>query len=263
MNRTSVERPGLEQTFGRIVVGVTFALLGLALGLSVIGGPVTAVRWTIPTTAIAAIELAYLYRHLEHNHPAGASRRVSDSLGVANVLTLARGGLFAAVAGFSLLVPTRSIAWLPAILYGAGSALDGIDGALARAQGRTTVLGAKLDMAIDSLGFVVAPVVAVVWGRLPVWYLSLSVARYLFLAGKAWRRRRGKPVFELPESWIRQPLAGLQMAFITLALAPILPPETVHTLAIVVLPPSLLVFCRDYLVVAGLVGGQNNINPAG
>lgn len=255
MKSATMERAGLERTFARIVVGVTLALLGVALGLRTVGGTSMAVRWTVPTAAIAAIELAYLYRHLDHNHPSGVSEPVWDSLGVANYLTLARGGLFAALAGFALLEPTRSIAWLPALLYGAGSALDGVDGMLARARERATVLGAKLDMAFDSLGFVVAPVVAVVWGRLPVWYLSLSVARYLFLAGKAWRKRLGKPVFDLPESWVRQPLAGLQMAFITLALAPILPAETVHTLAIVVLPPSLLVFLRDYLVVAGLGGG--------
>ncbi|MFW6002945.1 MAG: CDP-alcohol phosphatidyltransferase family protein, partial [Halanaeroarchaeum sp.] len=116
------------------------------------------------------------------------------------------------------------------------------------------VLGGKLDLAFDSLGFVVAPVVAVVWGRLPVWYLSLSVARYLFLAGEAWRRRRGRPVFDLPESRLRRPLAGFQMAFVTVALAPLVPAETLHTLAVIALPPSLLVFLRDYLVVSGRVG---------
>lgn len=254
MNGQTVERPGLERTFGRIVAGFTLSLLAIALGLVSVEGASVAVRWAIPTAAVAVVVLTYCYRLLDHNHPAGASRAVFDSLGVANHVTLLRGGLFAAVAGFAALEPTRWVAWFPALLYGTGSALDWIDGFLARVNGRTTVLGAKLDVAFDSLGFVVAPVVAVVWGRLPVWYLSLSVARYLFLAGTAWRRRRGRPVFDLPESRLRRPLAGFQMAFITFALAPLVPATTVYALAVVALPPSLLVFARDYLVVSGHVG---------
>ncbi|UWG48385.1 Phosphatidylglycerophosphate synthase [Halanaeroarchaeum sp. HSR-CO] len=255
MTGQTVDRSGLERPFGRVVVGFTLSVLAIALGVGTLAGTSTAVRWAIPTAAVAAIALAYCYRLLEHNHPAGASRPAFDSLGVANHVTLARGGLFAAIAGFAFLEPTRWIGWLPALLYGAGSALDAVDGFLARMNGRTTVLGAKLDMAFDSVGFVVGPVVAVLWGRLPVWYLSLSVARYLFLAGKTWRQRRGRPVFELPESRVRRPLAGFQMAFITVALAPLVSAETIHTLAVVALLPSLLVFLRDYLVVSGRRGG--------
>jgi CDP-diacylglycerol--glycerol-3-phosphate 3-phosphatidyltransferase len=48
------------------------------------------------------------------------------------------------------------------------------------------------------------------------------------------------------------------MTFIAVALAPVLPYETVHAVAPFVLLPSLLGFARDYLVVAGHVGGQNS-----
>jgi CDP-diacylglycerol--glycerol-3-phosphate 3-phosphatidyltransferase len=46
------------------------------------------------------------------------------------------------------------------------------------------------------------------------------------------------------------------MVFITLALAPVLPGPTVRAIAIVVLVPSLAVFARDYLVVAGYFRGR-------
>ncbi|MFB6173296.1 MAG: CDP-alcohol phosphatidyltransferase family protein [Halobacteriales archaeon] len=216
-----------------------------------------AVQWAVPAGVAAAFVLWFSRAHLDANRADaesnGPSRRYA-TLGLANAVTLARGGLFAAVAGFLAVEPTSQVAWLPAVCYGAGCVLDLADGAIARRRDRTTVLGAKLDMAVDTLGFLVAPVVAVAWGRLPVWYLSLSAARYLFKPGRGYRRRRGRPVYDLPASLVRRPLAGVQMAFITVALAPALPAAVVRSLAALVLAPSLAVFARDYLVVAGHLG---------
>ncbi|MFC6989401.1 CDP-alcohol phosphatidyltransferase family protein [Haloplanus sp. GCM10025708] len=132
-----------------------------------------------------------------------------------------------------------------------GVALDAVDGATARTAGRRTELGERLDLAFDTLGFLVAPLVGVAWGRLPVWYLSISAARYLYRGGLAWRERRGRPVFDLSPSRVRRPLAALQMAFITAALLPLLPVRVVHPAAAVVAVPSLAVFARDYLTVTG------------
>jgi CDP-diacylglycerol--glycerol-3-phosphate 3-phosphatidyltransferase len=169
-------------------------------------------------------------------------------------VTLGRGALLAALAGFAALTPRPEIAWLPAILYGAACGMDLFDGFLARRTERTTLLGAKLDLAIDTTGFLVAPVVGVLWGQLPVWYLSLSAARYLFKFG-CWRRRRsGKPVYDLPPSLARRPLAGIQMGFIAFALIPIVSLSIVRPLAAVVLTASLVVFVRDYAIVSGTYG---------
>jgi CDP-diacylglycerol--glycerol-3-phosphate 3-phosphatidyltransferase len=171
--------------------------------------------------------------------------------GVANAVTMVRGGLYAVVAGFVLVPPETATSWLPAACYGTGVALDRIDGYLARTVGRETALGARLDMAFDTFGFVAAPLLAVVWGTLPVWYLSLSVARFLYRGGCEWRRLRGRPVFDLPGSDLRRPLAGIQMCFLTVALVPGVPASLVGTVAPVVLVPSLVVFLRDFLVVSG------------
>jgi CDP-diacylglycerol--glycerol-3-phosphate 3-phosphatidyltransferase len=187
----------------------------------------------------------------------------SGTLGVATGVTLGRGWLYAGVAGFLFVVPpTGSVwRWVPVAWYGAGAALDWVDGVFAKTVGRRSELGSKLDMAFDTVGFLVAPLVGVAWGRLPVWYLSISAARYLFKAGRGWRRARGRPVYGLPPSRVRRPLAGLQMAFITAALLPIVPVSVVYPTAAVVVAPSLLVFVRDFLVVTGRL--RTASSPAG
>jgi CDP-diacylglycerol--glycerol-3-phosphate 3-phosphatidyltransferase len=215
------------------------------------------VRWLPPVAAVSAFQLWFSYRHLDANRPDGTDRTMSvyRSLGLPNLVTLGRGALLAGLAGFGTLAPRAEIAWLPAVLYGTACGLDFLDGFLARRTERTTLLGAKLDLAIDTTGFLIAPVVGVLWGQLPVWYLSLSAARYLFKFGCWIRHRLDKPVYDLPPSLLRRPLAGTQMAFITFALVPIVPLSTVRPLAAVVLAASLSVFVRDYLVVAGIYDG--------
>jgi CDP-diacylglycerol--glycerol-3-phosphate 3-phosphatidyltransferase len=171
--------------------------------------------------------------------------------GLANALTLLRGALYAVVAGFAVVPAETGLAWVPALCYGVGAVLDKLDGTVARSVGRETAIGAHLDTAFDTFGFVAAPLVAVLWGLLPVWYLSISAARYVFIAGVRWRRLRGRPVFDRPDSDLGKYLAGVQMAFITVALAPASPTDLVWIVAPFVLAPSLAVFARDYLAVSG------------
>jgi CDP-diacylglycerol--glycerol-3-phosphate 3-phosphatidyltransferase len=171
--------------------------------------------------------------------------------GLANSITLLRGGLYAVVAGFVVVPVTADLAWVPAVCYGTGVVLDKLDGAVARTVGEQTPLGTRLDMAFDTFGFVVAPLVAVLWGRLPVWYLSIAAARYVYLGGVRWRRLRGRPVGERPDSDLGKYLAGVQMVFLTVALVPLVPSDILSTVAPAVLAPSLAVFARDFLVVSG------------
>ncbi len=178
----------------------------------------------------------------------------------ANAVTLFRGWLFAAAGGFVALGPTTAlvppglagaVAWVPGVCYGLGAALDQVDGRLARYTDTASRFGERLDMAVDTLGFVVAPAVAVAWGRLPVWYLSLAAARYLFKAGRGYRQWRGLPVHDLSPHSLRRTLSGLQMAFLTVALLPLVSPDTLAVVAVAVLAPSLAMFGRDYLAMAG------------
>jgi len=218
-------------------------------------------RWLVPTAAVSTFVVGFLWYHRAANRTPTGERLAT--LGIANAVTLARGGLFAGVAGFTLLDPAAGsvLAWLPALWYGTGVALDAADGFFARTVGTPARLGERLDMAIDTTGFLVAPLVAVAWGRLPAWYLSLSAARYLFKFGVAARRRRGLPVRALPKSDLRRPLAGLQMAFITTALVPLVPAAVLVPAAGAVLLPSLALFVCDYLHVSDRLCTQPRNDP--
>ena len=159
----------------------------------------------VPPAAVAGLcwagQLWYVGYGLDPRRPTGAFWR--RLLGLANAVTLARGALYAVVAGF-----------------------------------------------------VAAPLVAVLWGLLPPWYLALSAARYVF-RGAVWLRRvRGLRVGNLPDSDLGKYLAGVQMTFVTVALLPPVPTAVVWTLAPVVLAPSLAVFTRDYLAVSGRLPGR-------
>lgn len=257
----TLERP-TERTPRAVVGWVVVGLVALATGAGLVTAGVgsgTAGVWILPAAVVVAWECWFLASNVDANHPADDPDARRDGLGLANGVTLGRGLLYAGVTGFLL---TGSLdgawAWAPALLYGAGAALDAVDGALARHVGSQTVLGERLDMGVDTLGFLVAPLVGVAWGRIPIWYLALSAARYLFKIGRWQRQQRGHAVYDLPDSHVRRPLAGLQMAFIAVALAPVVPVAIVEYLAAVVVTPSLLVFARDYLVVAGHIGGGDD-----
>lgn len=233
---------------GVAVLALAAIGLGAAVGgrtlLAGVAGPHAANRWLLVAGVVLAAEAAFLGVYL-------GPGRTATAFEPPNLVTLARGVLYAATAGFLVVPPTPAVRWLPAACYGTGVALDFVDGRLARRTGRTTDLGARLDLAFDTLGFLVAPLVGVVWGRLPAVYLSLSAARYVYRAGVGWRERRGQPVGDLPESRVRRPLAALQMGFIAVALAPVLPTTVVHPASVVVVVPSLATFVRDYLAVTG------------
>lgn len=267
----------LSAVVGALATGTLAVLVGNALGAAV------ATRWV----AVAALAVAYtlwaLGRSLDANHPPVAddvtttsadeagttsagdgettvgATAVHGTLGVANGVTLARGWLYAWVAGCLLVAPPTGTAWVwaPALAYGGGAALDWVDGRVAITVGRRSVLGERLDLAFDTMGFLVAPVAAVAWGALPAWYLSISGARYLFKFGCWLRERRGRPVGDLPESTVRRPLAGLQMTVVAFALVPLTPVAVVWPVATTAMVPSLGVFARDYLAVTGRFGKAN------
>jgi len=241
------------------------ALVGLRVGLPLAGalclGAVFGAafpademtRWALHPAAVAGCCWAGQFwlagRGFDASHVTGSPWR--HVFGLANAITLLRGGLYAVVAGFLVVPSTTAVAWVPALCYGAGVVLDRLDGAVARSVGEETGLGQRLDMAVDTFGFVVAPLVAVLWGQLPVWYLAISAARHVYLAGIYVRRRSGRPIHNRPDSDLGKYLAGVQMVFITVALVPAVPTGLVFAVAPAILAPSLAVFLRDFGYVSG------------
>ena len=181
----------------------------------------------------------------------GAEARRYWPLGPADVITLLRGGLYAVVAGFVVVPPETSLSWVPALAYGAGTLLDYVDGLVARTVGTETRVGERLDISFDAFGVVAAPLVAVLWGQLPVWYLSLSAARYVYVGALARRQYNDRPLFDEPDSDLGRYLAGVQTVFLTAVLVPVTPTNLIWTVAPLLLGASLSVFVRDFLVVTG------------
>ena len=230
----------------------TVGIVSVASGAGVIAGTFglrASFRWAVGSAVVAGFVLATFRYHLRRNHPPGAPDKRYGSVGVASAVTLLRGGLIALVAGFLLVEPTAVFAWIPAFCYGTAAGLDWVDGRLARYADRTTVLGERLDMAFDTTGLLSATLVGVRWGPIPVWYLLVPGARYVYRGALGIRLHRGLPVDDLPKSQIRRPVAGLQMAFVVGALTPVAPPGAVRAVAAVAVVVGVTVFVRDYLAV--------------
>ena len=258
MRRDWLHRSGAEAVPAalRMRWWIAFMLAILAL---IIGATVVSVEFELPAmlvwmsgaTGIFAFILLLLWYHLPRNYSPDRESTPASTLGLATVVTLIRGGLVALLAGFLLVPPSGRLLWAPAILYGSAASLDWIDGRIARSRERVTILGERMDMALDTTGLLIGSLVGILWGRIPIWYLAMPAARYCYRAGLGWRERRGLPVKPLPDSAVRRPLAGLQMAFVAIALVPIIPVNVVWVFAGLVLIPGLGVFLRDYLSVTG------------
>lgn len=176
-------------------------------------------------------------------------------LGPATGLTLLRGLLVSVTVGFAPVAPAGVVRWLPASLYGAAAICDRFDGIIARRLGQTTALGARLDGAMDALGLLAAPAVAVAWRRLPAWYLLVGAAYYLFHATLCLRRRLGLAVHldRVRPKRSTRIFAGLQMVLVAVALAPLLPLAVTSVAATLLMLPTLVFFARDWLIAVGRI----------
>ena len=238
-----------------------WALLALAVALLAAGTAALrafwpadrVVGWAGLAAAALLFQLVLLRRNLARNYrPGEADLPLLADMGPANLVTLGRGLAIAACAGFlAAPLPLEGLlAWAPALLYALGVLPDFLDGALARATHRVTVLGGILDMEYDSLAMLIVSLLAVRLGKVPAWYISLGLARYLFVAGLWLRQRRGLPICELPPSNTRRLAAGFQMGFFCVALCPIFGPPATTIAGILFVAPILLGFVRDWLVVS-------------
>lgn len=224
--------------------------------LLVVGEPLTMARWLSGSLAAWVFVVWQCHKRLHLNHSPVEGDGFSR-LGWANRITLLRGLLIGATAGFLVILPIDGppvLRYLPATLYTLAALLDGLDGYIARRQQQTTRLGGELDTALDAFGLLIAPLLAVFTGKLPLIYLLVSLAYYLFQWGIRWRQRRDRPVYPLPPSQLRRYLAGAQMVLVALALWPPLPGAVSQALGIVLMIPLLLGFGRDWLHVSGRLG---------
>jgi len=223
----------------RRVIAIGFAIVlaaSLALGAF---APLSLATWLVVSVTL------WRARPLVDSHV--------TRLGPATHLTLLRGLLVSVAVGFVPVVPVGTVRWFPAVLYGAAAICDRFDGIVARRLGQTTPLGARLDEAMDALGLLAAPAVAVAWGRLPPWYLLVGAAYYLFHATLWLRRRLELPVHldKVRPKRSTRIFAGLQMTLVAVALAPVIPAEATTVAATLLMMPTLIFFARDWLIAIG------------
>lgn len=231
-------------------------LAGMAVVLGLLEQTATAMQWLLVGLLCWAFVLWQCHKRL-HLNRSTFDDRYYTTLGQGNRITLLRGLFIAATAGFLAIAHDKVRPWLlyaPAALYTAAALGDWFDGLVARRQQQTTHLGKELDTALDAFGLLVAPLLAVLYGKLHVSYLLVSMAYYLFQWGIHWRHSHSQPVYALPPSRLRRYLAGLQMALVATALWPPLPAALTQVLGIALMTPLLLGFCRDWLHVSGRLG---------
>ena len=210
-------------------------------------------RWLMFSALLVAGEFWYLRRVLYQNHHPKSDQLYPD-LGSANLLTIYRGLAYAWMAGFLLLPrPGGPMDWLPALLYVAASVTDVFDGYVARRTDRVSRLGETLDMEFDGLGVLVACILAVQYGQLPLVFLLVGFARPLFVGGMLLRTRMGLPNYPTTESNQRRIIAGLLMIFLSTVLWPIFSPPETYVVGAVFGGAVTLSFVRDWLVTIGWI----------
>ena len=212
-------------------------------------------RWLLLASAIHVFQLIQLWRELSLNHPP-EEKQLLPSFGKGTWLSFVRLVSISLLSGF-LVVPEGPgiIAWLPAIIYLAAIFSDFFDGYLARINNHVTKLGQKLDTVLDGRGLLVATLLAFHYDRVPWWYLSIGIARYLYSFGVYWRKRNGKEIHELIPNVNRRSLAGTLMVFSIAMLVPIFsPPETKIAASIFLIP-----FVSNFLIDWWQVSGRKNL----
>jgi CDP-diacylglycerol--glycerol-3-phosphate 3-phosphatidyltransferase len=179
-----------------------------------------------------------------------------SQLGTGNRITLFRGLLIAATAGFlgSNQSELSTLAlFFPAISYTVAAISDALDGYIARITNQTTQLGKELDTELDAMGLLIAPALAVLWDKLHFSYLSVSIAYYIFRVGIYYRKQLSLPVFALPPDAFRRRLAGYQMGIVATSLWFPIPAELTRPIGILLRIPLLIRFALDWLHVSGRI----------
>ncbi len=249
MQDTQALPVGLRRRWWGVAAAFGGAFAGTYLLLHIFAAPTAPWTWALPSGLMLAYLLGFARVNLRHNRRRTGAPILSQ-LGVSNGLTLTRGLSYGLLAGFIAHPPTDGF-WtvVPGALYTGAALTDVADGYLARAREETTRLGAKLDVEVDSIGILVATVLAVQLGKLPGLFLGLAGLYYVFRIAIWWRAYRGLPVFELPNSPWRRLIGSFQVGFLCVILWPVLPDPITTLGGYILAGPIVLSFSRDWLAV--------------
>ncbi len=211
-------------------------------------------RWLVSSMLISLYLLGFVHYNLDKSRPL-AQLRSLQGLGLPNLISLTRGLFLISLAGFIFLPRPRVLSgWVPGLLYGCSLIGDYIDGYAARYLNSETVLGAKLDQELDSLGVLIASLAAYSYGMIPIWVaVTVGSARYIFILGKWVRRKMGESVHELDPKFSRLLIANIQRSFLFLVLLPIFSSPLTRSIASILMILFIGGFVRDWLIVIGII----------
>ena len=235
--------------------------------------PMSAVRWQWPdaplrasalgTSAVALVALAIVAWIAHASLPVSAGVPVAaagvfaavmlvaigsigghhpfDRFGPANQISTVRAALVALAAALTLEPALPVVAATTAAAALVATALDGLDGRMARQSGMASAFGARFDLEIDAL--LILTLAALAWrhDKAGPWVLLSGLLRYLFVAaGWLW------PWVErpLPSSRRRQAVCVVQVVGLIVAILPMV----TRPWSAVVAAVSLAALCYSFFV---------------
>jgi CDP-diacylglycerol--glycerol-3-phosphate 3-phosphatidyltransferase len=136
------------------------------------------------------------------------------------------------------------LAWAPGILFIAGILGDFLDGYTARRWRRPTRFGGILDTEFVAVGTLLGALLAILYQRLPLWYLLVGLGHYIFYFLIWFRRNRGMPVVPLGKSSFRRLVGGMNSVLIAVAITPALQGSTIVALSL----PCAALIASSFLI---------------
>ena len=221
------------------------------LSLEITYGPAF-MQWFLGVTLVCCCEIWLTIRLLKRYAPNPQPTEVMP-FSVADFVTLGRGVLVACVAGFIFLPkPSGLYGWLPGSLYLIAVLADYVDGYLARLHDSASEFGAALDRNFDAIITFIGSLLGILYGHLPLWYLSVGLAFYVFSCAAWIMKKTGREVFDLPSSNYRRIVGGSNALFIGLTLTPALPVRWLSVLSPLFTFLILTGFFRDWFSISGI-----------
>lgn len=224
-----LQQHGPRSTF----LSAAFAGTGVVTLATIVLGAASAAGFTLAIAGYAigvALTLALFRRGFGH-----------PTFGACNLVTLLRLALTA-----SLLAPLAGEGNPVAIFAVAVVALclDGVDGWLARREGRVSDFGARFDMEVDSGLAVILALNLLVAGVAGPVVLLIGLPRYIFAAGALWLPWLNGP---LPPRLSRKIVCVVQIGVLVLLQLDLMSPPLVGGVVAVVATALLWSFARDIL----------------
>src|SRR4051812_41728950 len=215
-------QPSSNPLLARVLVA-QMAGLGTAVAMSLVVGTL------VPTTGLYAAKAGLVFAaialvtmtYISERHP-------FNTFGPANYVTTFRAALVALAAALIGEGTIDGVAWAAAGIGAVSTALDGVDGWLARRTSMSSVFGARYDMELDALLIMVLAVIAWQTGKAGAWVLLCGAMRYLFIAaGYLWRRLDSP----LPASGRRKAVCVIQIVGLGIVVSPFVAANTSAAIA--------------------------------